>query len=572
MLNRYYEQELANLRNLAAEFGRRNPALAPLLGSGGATDPDVERLLEGVAFMTGLVQQRLDDEFPEFIQSLAQLLFPHFLRPLPCMTIMQYTPRAVTGEAILVPAGTQFGSVPIDGERALFQAAFPVRIEPITIQSVRWEGTATESRSLVMELAFQGITASQWQGDRLRFWLGGSLNDATRLYRLLMRHVREVRVSAEGQPLVSLPANVIEASGQRADLNLLPWPVGAHPAWRVLYEYFALPQKLLFLDVTGLERWRTRGQASTMRLRFVFDELPDWTPEVDASSFVMHATPAVNLYPQDAHPLRIDNRQPEYRVQATANGRRNAQVFSIEHVSTRQGNGGETVLQPFSAFAQDQPAYQIRIRPAALHGGYDHFLSMPYAPGRPPVEQTLSVQLTCCDGALPDSLRLGDIREPTDTSPVRVGFSNITGVTPHRPPFIEGDLLWRVLSHLNANHLTLANRDHLRELLALHLPPRQGEGHADAAAHRRIASIETVEVTPERRVVRGMPVEGSVIRVECRGDHFPGPGALFLFGTVLDEFFAGCAAINTFTALTLHDTVHGETLTWPAKIGQQRLL
>src|SRR3546814_451920 len=33
MLNRYYEQELGNLRKLGAEFARSNPALAPLLGS-----------------------------------------------------------------------------------------------------------------------------------------------------------------------------------------------------------------------------------------------------------------------------------------------------------------------------------------------------------------------------------------------------------------------------------------------------------------------------------------------------------------------------------------------------------
>lgn len=108
MLNRYYEQELHNLRSLAAEFGRRNPALAPLLGSAAAVDADVERLLEGVAFMTGLVRQRLDDDFPEFVQSLAQLMFPQFLRPVPCMTIMQYSPRSVTGETLQVPVGTTF--------------------------------------------------------------------------------------------------------------------------------------------------------------------------------------------------------------------------------------------------------------------------------------------------------------------------------------------------------------------------------------------------------------------------------------------------------------------------------
>jgi len=74
MLNSHYQNELNQLRRLADEFARRNPALAPLLGVDSANDPDVERLLEGVAFLTGMVRQRLDDEFPEFIQELPQLL------------------------------------------------------------------------------------------------------------------------------------------------------------------------------------------------------------------------------------------------------------------------------------------------------------------------------------------------------------------------------------------------------------------------------------------------------------------------------------------------------------------
>ena len=69
MFNKYYQQELNALRELGSEFSRTHPALAPML-SGPASDPDVERLLEGVAFLTGLLRQKLDDEFPEIVHSL----------------------------------------------------------------------------------------------------------------------------------------------------------------------------------------------------------------------------------------------------------------------------------------------------------------------------------------------------------------------------------------------------------------------------------------------------------------------------------------------------------------------
>jgi len=52
----YYQQELENLRELARDFSRVHPAAAPMLG-GQSADPDVERLLEAVALLTGLMRR-----------------------------------------------------------------------------------------------------------------------------------------------------------------------------------------------------------------------------------------------------------------------------------------------------------------------------------------------------------------------------------------------------------------------------------------------------------------------------------------------------------------------------------
>lgn len=573
MLNRYYEQELHNLRTLATEFGRRNPALAPLLGSGSAVDADVERLLEGVAFLTGLVRQRLDDDFPEFIQSLAQLLFPQFLRPLPCMTVMQYTPRTPSGETIDIQAGTTFSSVDVDEQRTIFNAVFPVRVEPLSLASAYWDTgqRVSEARSLVLDFEFSGIEAAQWQGQSLRLWLGGSLNVASRIYRLLMCNVRAIHVGAPGQAMVRLAPASLQPVGFASEYPLLPWPPGAHPAWRVLHEYFALPEKLLFVELAGLDRWTQRAGAR-LQVRFEFDRLPAWAPELDSTNFVLHATPAINLYQHEGQPLDIENRQPEYRLRPATHRRRSSQIFSVDRVTSRQADGTELHYQPFSAFAPDAPAYHVRIRPSSLGSGCEHYLSLPDRSGALPDKKTLSIRLSCTDGDRPDNLRLGDICEPTDSSPVRVTFSNIMGVTPYREPYMEDDLLWRVLSHLNANHMALSSADSLRKLLMLYLPEQQGESRHHAAGLRQIESIQTVQITAQRRMVRGMPVEGSAVRIECAGDHFSGPGSLYLFGSVLNEYLAGCATINTFIALTLYDTVSGDTLEWPARIGQHRLL
>lgn len=573
VLNRYYEQELHNLRTLATEFGQRNPALAPLLGSGSAVDADVERLLEGVAFLTGLVRQRLDDDFPEFIQSLAQLLFPQFLRPLPCMTVMQYSPRTPSGETIDIPAGTTFSSVDVDDQRTIFSAVFPVRVEPVVLNAASWDSGQgiSEARALTLDFELSGTDAQAWQGQSLRLWLGGSFNVTSRLYRLLMCNVKAIHVGVPGQAMVRLSPDCLKPVGFESGFPLLPWPAGAHPAWRILHEYFALPEKLLFVELTGLQRW-TQRSGTHFQVRFEFDRLPGWAPDVDHSNFVLHATPAVNVYQHDGQPLDIANRQPEYRVRPATHRRRVSQIFSVDQVMSRLADGTEVPYQPFSAFAPDAPAYHVRLRPSPLGGGCEHYLSLPDQSDMSSGTKTLSIRLSCTDGDRPDSLRLGDICEPTDSSPVRVKFSNIMGVTPYREPYMEDDLLWRVLSHLNANHMALASADSLRKLLMLYLPEQQGESRHHAAGLRQIESIQNVEVTPQRRMVRGMPVEGSAVRIECAGDHFAGPGSLYLFGSVLNEYLSGCATINTFIVLTLFDTISGDTLEWPARIGQHRLL
>jgi len=574
MLNRYYEQELGNLRRLGAEFARSNPALAPLLGADRASDPDVERVLEGVAFLTGLIRHRLEDDFPEFIQNLAQLLFPNFLRPLPCMTIMQYEPRMRLEEAMTLAAGTEFSSAPIDGQRVVFRSSFPVTLEPVELVSAQWEGGGAKARTLRLSMRQTGGKAGAWQSDSLRFFLGGAHADAARLYFLLLRRVREIRVSAAGGPVTVLPPSSIEPVGLRPDLNLLSWPRNAHPAWRILQEYFALPEKLMFIDLKGFSRWPDRASAAEFSVQFLFDHVPDWAPAVGRDSFVMNATPAVNLMSVDAHPVHVDHRQPDYRIQPVSrSGRQLEQIYSVDRVFARSADGREEEYHPFSAFrGDDETCYNLRIRPSALGRGYDHYLSLPYSTHARREPLTLSARLTCTHGSLPESLRLGDINEPTDRSPARVGFRNITGVTPYSPPVFDSALLWRVLSHLNSNHLSLAHEHQLQDLLSLYMPSLHAGGQYHAAARRVIDSVEGIEVEASRRIVRGMPIKGSEITITCRGDHFPGLGSMFLFGTVLDELAASTTALNTFSALTLVDTVNGETLTWPAKIGRYRLL
>src|SRR5215469_14454177 len=87
----YYERELLFIRKRASEFAERYPerAAALKLTHAGCDDPHVERMIEAFSLIAGRIQRKIDDEFPEITEALLDLMYPHFLRPVPSMAIAQ---------------------------------------------------------------------------------------------------------------------------------------------------------------------------------------------------------------------------------------------------------------------------------------------------------------------------------------------------------------------------------------------------------------------------------------------------------------------------------------------------
>lgn len=568
MKKRYFQNELNKLRQIGDEFARRNPSLAPFLGNKFAGDPDVERLLEGVAFLTGMVHEKLDDEFPEFIQGLAKLLYPQFLSPVPCMTLLQFT--SLSDNTVKIAAGCEVASVPVDGDKIIFRSTMDVHADPLVLRSACWEeGDSHDQRHLVLTFSLT-VPAEKWNTDYITLFLGDEFSDACALLRIFDRHLREIRFHTEGQPVTVLSADHFRTAGFDQDLTLLPWPDTAHPAYRCLQEYFSLPEKFLFIRLSGLQKWRYRHENQGFTLHLVIDNVPKWTPGITAKSFLSGVTPAINLFEQDAHPVHVDHRQTEYRILPAAPSRHHRpRIHSVKNVSFLNSKNNTVYLHPYAHHRQN--SYHAQIRPATDDmKGYEHFISLPYLSDEFPEGGTLSISMLCTDGQLPESLCPGDLSLPTDNTPPRVNFRNICGISAFHPPKYQEHLLWRMLSQLNTNHFRVMNAEYLKDLLRLYLPS-SGENSGDANI-QRIDSVKKVLAASRRRFVRGQPVDGTVIRVECTGASFSGPGDFYLFGMVLDEFFSGCVAVNSFVMLELFDLSTQELLEWAPKTGCQRLL
>lgn len=273
----------------------------------------------------------------------------------------------------------------------------------------------------------------------------------------------------------------------------------------------------------------------------------------------------------------LDHKRNEYRVVPSARNRANSQIFSIDQVvGHSQGGAPAKTYHRFGLFqASDfgtSGTYEVIVRPAVVERGLGAFLSIAYPEGSVPGPELLTIRLTCTNGLLPDSLHLGDISKPTDNSPERLEFQNITAPTASIAPSAADSLLARLLSHMSLNYLSIANAGNLRALLHLYVFTGPQERRPDIANRRRIDGIQEVRVQAANRIVSGIMMRGQHITLRCRSDHYAGPGDLFLFGVILDRFLADYAALNTYTRVEIEDVLTGDQYRWPERIGQQQLM
>src|ERR1041384_4986251 len=91
-LLRYSLYELAYLRHAGRDFAATYPKVAARLElqPGECPDPHVERLIESFAFPTARIQSDLDADFPEIAKELLDVLYPHYLRPIPSLAVARF--------------------------------------------------------------------------------------------------------------------------------------------------------------------------------------------------------------------------------------------------------------------------------------------------------------------------------------------------------------------------------------------------------------------------------------------------------------------------------------------------
>jgi type VI secretion system protein ImpG len=587
MNNRYYQEELQYLRELGREFAHEHPNLAPMLAEA-SSDPDVERVLEGVAFLTGAIRERLDDDFPELTQTLLEMTWPHWLQPLPSFSIVEFQhpakPKVNTTQ--LVPAGrTELDSVQVDGTTCRFRTCYDVAFQPLRIRDAALEPAGRGAVRLGFEL-LGGAKLADLDLEELRLYLHGDLATTTNLYLWLLRHLDRVELRVpEGRRARSavLPAgsDPVRPVGLREHESLTPYPARSFPGYGLLREFFALPQKYLFLDVVGLGALRGLAPESQFEIVFHFSERPPEGTRVDRERFRLHCTPVANLFRMGAEPLLVSPERTSYMVRAADPAPDHFEVFSVDSViGLLHGRAARREYRPFFAFRHgledgQQPIfYKVTRQPGVGRPNSDcsiSFVSLDAQDALPDAE-TISMELTCTNRTQAESLRPGDIRLHTDSSPEFAEFQNLTPPTRSVLPPLSGELQWHLISHLSLNYLSLASLDALRGVLRAYDLLALYDRQQARSLQNRLDAIRSVESAPEQRLLRGTPLRGTRVELALDEEGFASEGEMYLFASVLEEFLALYVSINSFSHLVVRAVRSGERYEWRPRIGRQIIL
>jgi type VI secretion system protein ImpG len=575
-LSAYYEDELAYLRDLGGEFARANPKLSAFLGRE-AVDPDVERLLEGFAFLVARLRQRLDDELPELSHAIVRLVWPHYLRPIPPLTVLAFGAGAAgTHGVVHVPAGTQVRSRPLDGVSCPFVTCCPVDVLPLVVAGVEFENRPTSAR-LILRLRPTGkLSLKVLAGGTLRLFFNTERDALVGRTLLLwfLRHCRQIECATDGGDKLRLPQACVRPVGFADQDALLPWPKNTFSGFRLLQEYLTFPAKFLFVELTGLEPIAAAGGGTlTVSVDFA-RSLPDQFRVVD-EHIKLNCVPAINLFAHDAAPIRVDQRKSEYRVLPL--GGSAYSLNSIEEVAGyQQGRPERRSYTPFETFRHDLPGekgvrlyYRERVRPSVVGRGADTYVSFVTRRDElaDPAAEVVSIKLKCSNGPIADRLAIGSIDQPTPETPAGVTFSNIAAVSPEIAAPIADNLLWRLIANLARNYGSLADIEALRSVIAAY----DFRAVQDAQARRRLEllleSLDTFETGTGDAMMRGIPARMRRIVLSVTESKLGGEAELFLFGSVLDAFFTSYASVNALHQFAVRGSETKAVYEWPMRHG-----
>ena len=606
----HYNRELSYLRRRAGEFAEDHRQVAGLLGLDAPTDPDphVERLMEGVAYLNARVRLKMDEQFPVFTQYLLDSLYPHYLATTPAMGIVAITAKDDPGikGGVLHPRGSAL-IASLAGDATLpvqFRTGFDVTLWPIKLGGVEYlptraavaaatDGAPGDAALRLRIDATSAATIAEMGIDALPLFFDGGGDTPNLVHQQVLSECIGVRVVSPERGRRSAwiePGGPVEAMGFGEDEALLPSEARSFRGYRLLAEYFALPEKFRFARLTGLRAGMARGEQAVDIVILFRRSIPALGSAVSSDTVVLFATPVINLFEKRFDRAIVDKRAHEHIILPDRSAALDYEVYRLDEVTAfaKGDASGIPALPLYARRAQRgvRPLFyslrrklrrlseaETRKRRENDYIGSETWISLS-SPGEPALAAgitELGLRGLVSNRALSTRLRPGagalDLALTDSKGVARIAI--LRGPTRPQPPMGMVDGGWRIVSHLAPGHDGFVRDDGAPDLLADHLSLYVRD---EAPALRReiqgIVGLTATTVT--RRVAGDMRVafqRGQKLTLDVAMGGYEAASA-YLFTSVVARFLAEFATINSFAECEVRAD-NGLTWGWGAWQGRR---
>lgn len=600
----HYNKELQIIRRMVGEFASDHPKEAANLriSQEAFDDPHILRLIEGIAFLNARTAYKLDDEFPELVDTLLNVIYPHYLSPIPSFSIVAFKPNADLTEPYLVPKGTEIESESIEEKICRFQTCYPTTVYPISLVKAEFlplpftaAGVISQPNTKsILHLQFQtsaeDLTFSKLQPPSLSFYLNGLMARMLPLYELILNNLISISIAndvSDKDPL-EIDRECLKPIGFDENEGILNYSSRSLIAYRLLTEYFVFPNKFMFFDIDLLSTVRKKiGPRFSLYLSFDKRDV-HLEKTTNKDNFLMYCTPMTNLFKQRAEPIQFKNESLEYRVVPDARQQNDTVIHEILSVHAVDQNGQKQEVKPFYlrkhqksdhmnlfwTATQKDSLRRKRTLDTYISITGDHKLLQEG-------ELVLSFDVLCSNGDLPSRLPYGGGHPKLKLSRGSGPISDISCITPPTNIVYSDDRRghnWKLLSHLSLNHLSLTGSEGVeafKEILRLY------NFENDLEINRVIDGI--VDIKTHKSTCRAPRYEDDPTWVDamCRGfdiniefdELYYAGSSFFLFASVIERFLSVYSSINSFTRMSASQRSKiGALKKWPPRVGLRRTL
>lgn len=554
MIGQLYAEELRWLRDSGRAFAAAHPRTAAHLADPGQ-DPDVDRLLEGVAFLCARTRMRTDELGSDLVQAALLATAPHLVRPWPAMAMLRFRRAPGIRGTPVVPSGTlveSAGPAPCRFRTAWEGGPAWAEVVSLTIE-------AGDPPRLEIRLSRGGAMAAG-PCDRLRLHCHGDHLLACALRQALLTSPRVATILPGGSmaPLRVLPA------GFGPGEAVLPSGHGLGPghAHLLLSQLAAYPEALRSVELSGPPRLGSPPSADEIRIVADLSVPPGQFAGAGPGNLLAGCVPAVNLWAAPSDPLVIDGTRRSHRLAVA--GCPEALPWGVVRVVGQQRGREPREWPGLAAGPGPGPRWQ-ELRRAAPTGTASELWLEHGQPDDLADGEVVSAALLAHDGARTAGIGIGDIRVPGGAMPGGIMFANLDRPSPAHEPVLGGQPIRRLAQRLRLVSGGIRTVEDLRACLACDDPRDPGSGPVAGDQARRSAAIRSLRVTACAEPVGGAPVRTLRHEVEVDEDAFAGCGGAALFGECLSTALAHLAPLNAATALTLRCARGGWSGSWPAR-------